>query len=215
MEHASIAAFARFALELLALGATPALILATQQAMGDETEHARLAFALATTYAGRQIGPGPLPIDGALGAVSPRATFATLLREGCIGETLAAVEAHEALTQTTDDAVRTALARIAADETRHAELSWRAARWLIETGDDTFRAWAKEEIARALAEHRAPTGTGANDGTPHSARHGLLSTVTRNALSQQTLRDLVVPCARALFEVEGEPRVDDRSFSRV
>ena len=39
MEHASIAAFARFALQLLAVGAPPDLILAGQRAMADETNH--------------------------------------------------------------------------------------------------------------------------------------------------------------------------------
>src|SRR5262249_8003152 len=50
MEHASIAAFARFTLQLLAVGAPPDLVMAAQRAMADETNHAQLAFALAAAY---------------------------------------------------------------------------------------------------------------------------------------------------------------------
>src|SRR5262249_48354359 len=106
MEHASVAAFARFALELLALGAPAWAIAETNAAMADETEHARMAFSLASTYAQKEIGPGPLAIEGALGEVSARAVFATLVREGCIGETIAATLARDALESATDVAVR-------------------------------------------------------------------------------------------------------------
>src|SRR5690606_26260413 len=41
MEHASVAAFARFTLQLLSLGAPAALIEASNQALIDETRHAR------------------------------------------------------------------------------------------------------------------------------------------------------------------------------
>jgi hypothetical protein len=64
MEHASVASFARFALQLVAVGAPPQLLVDTQQAIRDEIEHARLCFGLASAYAGRKLGPGPLGADG-------------------------------------------------------------------------------------------------------------------------------------------------------
>ena len=64
MEHASIAAFARFSLELLAFGAPPDLVEQAQAAMADETRHAKLCFALAGAYAERPIGPGALDMTG-------------------------------------------------------------------------------------------------------------------------------------------------------
>jgi hypothetical protein len=63
MEHASIAAFARLQLQLLALGAPPDLVQACNQALIDETAHTRLCFGLASAYAGRGIGPGPLDVS--------------------------------------------------------------------------------------------------------------------------------------------------------
>lgn len=52
-EHASIASFARFALELLALGAPPSLLEDVHAAMADELHHARLCFGLARRFGAR------------------------------------------------------------------------------------------------------------------------------------------------------------------
>jgi hypothetical protein len=60
MEHASVAAFARFVLQLLSIGAPASLVASATAALGDETEHARLCFGIASAYAGRSIGPGAL-----------------------------------------------------------------------------------------------------------------------------------------------------------
>jgi hypothetical protein len=205
MEHASIAAFARFALELLALGAPASLVERTHAAMADETAHARAAFALASAYAGRDVGPGPLAIDGALGAVSARSVFATLAREGCIGETLAAVEATEAAGIATDEGVRTVLTKIARDETAHAELAWRTAAWLAANGDDDFREWARAELARAIDEREhgrgffvsscEPSSAGAGARADETRSHGLLDIATKSALVHASLRDVVEPLA--------------------
>ncbi len=195
MEHASVAAFARFALELLALGAPPELLVATHDAMADETEHARLAFSLASAYGLREIGPGPLALDGAIGQVTPRRVFATLVREGCIGETLAAVLATEAHASATDPSVRASLSRIAEDETKHAGLAWWAAVWLLEAGDEAFARWAEAEVARAIAEHRVRGA--AEEGDDERLRaHGVLDGRTQQELDRAVLRDLVVPRAR-------------------
>jgi hypothetical protein len=151
MEHASVAAFARFTLQLLALGAPSALVAASSQAMADETEHARMAFALASAYEGRDVGPDALPIDGSLDGADLDSFVATLLREGCIGETSAAVEAREMLGVTRDPVVRDVLEKIARDETRHAELAWQTLAWLLSSG----RARASQvhrELESALSE---------------------------------------------------------------
>jgi hypothetical protein len=198
MEHASVAAFARFALELLALGAPPDLLVATYEAMADETEHARLAFSLASAYGLDEIGPGPLALDGAIEHVTPRRVFATLVREGCIGETLAAVLATEAHASATDPIVRASLSRIAQDETKHAGLAWRAARWLLDAGDEEFVRWAEGEMMSAIAEHPVAASTGPRDDGMLRA-HGVLDADTQQELVRATLGELVTPHASALF----------------
>lgn len=66
-------------------------------------------------------------------SMSDRSAMArALVREGCIGETLAAVDASARFAGATDPAVRAALARIVRDESSHAALAWRALRWMVE-----------------------------------------------------------------------------------
>ncbi len=212
MEHASVAAFARFSMELLALAAPPELLVATHDALADETEHARLAFALASAYGSREIGPGPLALDGAIARVTPRHVFATLVREGCLGETLAAVLATEAYAWATDSVVRASLSRIAEDETKHAGLAWRAAAWLLEAGDEAFARWAEAEVARAIAEHRAPAVADTGDDEMLRA-HGVLDGRTQRELDRAVRRDIVVPRARALFEGRSRSQVRRQEIS--
>jgi hypothetical protein len=146
-EHASVAAFARFSLELLAFGAPPALLSAAQQAMIDETAHARVCFTLASHYAGEGVGPGPLSLAGIGAAVSLADAVEAAVIEGCVGETLAALEAAEAAADAPEPALRAAFERIAADERRHAELAWAFVRWAVDIGGHEVR-----ERARAAFE---------------------------------------------------------------
>jgi hypothetical protein len=203
MEHASIAAFARFTLDLMSLGAPPSLVLASQQAIADETAHAQDAFALASAYAGRAVGPGALDLAGALERRSPLEIVHTTILEGCIGETVAAVEAAEGLAHATDGAVRKALARVQEDETRHAELAWRFLQWVLEEGPEHLRGATVHELARVVrceVEHggqpddASPEGDG--DAVPG---HGVLGAATRRELRRRVLRDVIAPCADALI----------------
>lgn len=139
MEHASIAAFARFNLQLLSLGAPPELVEACTAAMADETAHTRLCFAIASHYAGRPRGPSRLNIGGSLEAASLLEVAKLVIAEGCLGETVAAVEALEAAEAASDPALRDAYARIAADEQRHAELAFRFLRWALERDGNAVR----------------------------------------------------------------------------
>jgi len=132
LEHASIAAFARFQLQLLALGAPPDLVEGCTRALADETAHTKLCFELASAYAGRAVGPGPLDIEGSLTPTSLGDVVDLVIAEGCFGETGAALEALEAADGASDPVIVAAYAQIAADEQRHAELGFRFVRWAIQ-----------------------------------------------------------------------------------
>jgi hypothetical protein len=149
MEHASVAAFARFGLELLALGAPSDLLLECARAMTDEAIHAELCFGLATRYGKRAVGPGPLSMESALDDVTLESAVRNALLEGCIGETLAAAEAQAACEHASDPVVRVVLERIAADETRHAALAFRFVTWALGRGDASIA----EVVRRTLSEH--------------------------------------------------------------
>lgn len=196
-EHASIAAFDRFSLALLAVAAPPELLEGAHVAALDEIRHSRLAFALASTYAGAPIGPGPLDVDRALDEVGSLAQLAeATLIEGCIGETLAAIEAEWAAEAATEPAARAALQIISADEARHAELAWATVRWAsAEDPALTERLGAvfEEQLARAVAF--AETDCSSVDLTAF----GLLRPDRRMALRRAAARDILEPAARVAF----------------
>ncbi len=166
MEHASIAAFASFSLELLALGAPAELVGEATRAMSDEQRHAMRCFALASAYAEQALGPDALCIDGSLAAPTLESILETTLLEGCIGELVAAAEARESASLTRDHFVHRTLCEIADDESRHATLAWRFLSWAIERGGagllDRARRVASLELrcARGAAEQASlqPTG---------------------------------------------------------
>jgi hypothetical protein len=79
LEHASVASFARFVLELLALGAPAELVHFAQRALGDEIDHARRCFSLASRYAQEPLGPAALQVDGALAELGLAKPFRTKL----------------------------------------------------------------------------------------------------------------------------------------
>jgi hypothetical protein len=195
MEHASIAAFARFTLHLLALGAPPELVHDAQEAIGDETEHARLSFGLAGAFGGAPVGPGPLTIDGALDGFDLRDFVATLIREGCIGETVAAIEAREALDHVTDPAVRAVIETIARDELRHAALAWRALGWVVASGR-ADRDLVYGEVLRALREVGARAERASDDEALQA--FGVVSVVRREELRLMAISSVIGPCATAV-----------------
>jgi len=197
LEHASVAAFARFTLQLLSLGAPVELVEQSQRAALDEVRHAELTFALASRYAGRSMGPGPLPLTGALDASSVEAILRTTVREGCIGETRAALEASRAAETCEDPAVRSVLETIAADEARHAELAWRVVRFIVSAHPEMASVLA-EEFGSLARQERTLTEV---DGPVTDNRFGVLDARALRRCHREAHRDVIAPCARALLAI--------------
>jgi hypothetical protein len=196
MEHASIAAFARFTLQLLALGAPAELLEQVTMAIQDEQRHATTCFALASAFAGAPTGPGPLPISGCLSAVDLESVTVTTFLEGCIGEMIAAVEARELALAAVDPVVRQTLARIAEDESHHAFLAWCFLRWALAQGgnrlaDRVHAAW-QQETERAIAP---VSGVGLTSEREHAL--GLPSMAFRADVRRRVLEEIVKPALDA------------------
>lgn len=194
-EHASVSAFARFALHLMHLGAPPELLLETSVALADETRHAQACFGIARAM-GHAAGPGALSAAGALGEhLDTRAILTDLLLEGCLGETLAAAEAAEEARLCGDEHLRTVLTGISEDEARHAALSWRAAQWLLAQHPE-LRGHAARVLATPFppAADRTP---GVSDAVAH--RFGVLGATARDRLARQVERTVLQPAAAALL----------------
>lgn len=198
IEHASVAAFARFALELMAVGAPAELVDAAHAAARDEVRHARLAFALAEAYAGEPVAPGAFPFGGSMPVGTDLAVLAAATaREGCVGETVVALLAAEALARAEDPAVREVLAVVASDEARHAELAWRAVRWMVEVGGEPVRAAVAAVFADVAANGVQPPEV--TFGAPERvlAAHGRIRPGEMRAMVARALAEVVEPCGRA------------------
>jgi hypothetical protein len=160
LEHASVASFSRFSLELLSLGAPPELLSESHRAALDEIEHARLCFAVVEYVSGEAIGPGALELRDLALSGDLADVAVTAVREGCVGETLAALVAREQLARTRDSMIRATLDKIAEDESRHAELAWRFVAWACAAGDDRVRRAVRtafdEELRMSRFDRAAP-----------------------------------------------------------
>lgn len=199
IEHASVAAFAKFALELLAVGAPAELVDAAHVAARDEVRHARLAFALAEAYAGEAVAPGPFPFGGSVPVGTDLAALAAATaREGCVGETVVALLAAEALRDAEDPAVREVLAVVAADEARHAEIAWRAVRWMVEAGGEPVRAAVAAVFEDVAARGVAPPEVTFGASEDVLARHGRIRPEAVRAMVARAIEEVVLPVGRAV-----------------
>jgi len=195
-EHASVASFSKLALELLAFGAPADLVRAAHEAALDEVRHAELGFALASAYAGEAVSPGPLPeaLRPDLARDLP-SLAAAAVREGCVGETLAALVASAQFDVSTDAAVRSVLDGVRADEGRHAELAWRLVAWALRSGGDDVRA----AVARAFDEASAELLVAEARDTWNHHAHGRLSEVEALDVRKRGLELVVKPAMSALL----------------
>ncbi len=139
-EHASVAAFARLAIDLVALGAPPRLIRAAYADALDEMRHTELCFELARLLDGRALGPAAFPAISALPARrAPRPIALARLAvdsliDGALNEGVSARVIAQ-LSRTTDHPqVQPVLAAIARDEARHAAHAFEVLRWCVLEG---------------------------------------------------------------------------------
>jgi hypothetical protein len=125
LEGASIDAFEILATELGAHRAPTPLIQAARTAAADERRHADTIGRLAASR-------GAVP-PAVLVNRSPIRDIESIAREnaveGCVRETYAAMLACRQARAAADPAIRSAMACIAGDETRHAALAWAIDRW--------------------------------------------------------------------------------------
>ena len=198
-EHASIASFGRFAFELLAVGAPPELIDAAHAAARDEIRHAESCLSLARRY-GESRGPGRFPVDGGIEVSSDLADIAARAAfEGCVGETVAAVQAQEQLSRAADPEVIEVLAAIAREEAAHAELAWRTVAWAIDRGGKPVRDAVAGAIAAAARAALRDVEHAHTEGHPALEAHGRLSAPAIREARRRAVEEVVMPCAERLL----------------
>jgi hypothetical protein len=192
MEHASVAAFARFTLELLAFGAPSELVEDSQRAGLDEVRHARACYTLAARFEGVARGPGALDLTGAEPAPSLRECTRRTFSEGCIGETEAALCAQRALDVTSDPRIRELLAQIVEDETRHAELAWRFVAWALQRDPSIASAVYEAQHEALQRVSGEPVEHESRDVVSALHAAGRLTQTERALAAQRAVLDVVV-----------------------
>lgn len=175
LEHASVAAFGRLALDLLALGAPPSLLVRTHQAALEEVEHARLAFSLASAYLSAPVTAGCFPEAASIPAESldaraERVMFECLV-DGDAGEGAAALAAEKALEGAGDPVVGSVLSTIARDEASHAALARDLVSWLRSAPEfPTAARRGAQRAARSLHAVTASLRIGSSSAAPLPGR---------------------------------------------
>ncbi|AKV00742.1 hypothetical protein AKJ09_07405 [Labilithrix luteola] len=142
-EHASVPAFGRVARHLVALGAPSDLVRRAHLSCLQEIDHAERCFALASAYAGEDLGVQPMPAlyggDDALPRDRTKALVQVAteaLVDGALLEDFNAELARTALDDVRDPACREALVRIVEDESEHAALAWDILAYCVAEGGE-------------------------------------------------------------------------------
>ena len=203
-EHASVASFSRFTLELLALAAPASLVERSLHATAEELEHARLFFTLASHHGGAPLGPGPLDLTDILTAIDLTDAALRAAAEGCIAETISAWQAAAVARLVHDPALAARLALLAEQELRHCELAWAFVRWALDRRPALRPAL---QAVFADAARHIPRGPALPDHLdPDLLRaHGLLPRSDRRRLAAEALTQLITPVARTLLAAPAEP----------
>jgi hypothetical protein len=139
-EHASVAAFARLTLDLVALGAPPALVAGAQRDALDEIRHAELCFALARAIDGKNESPSSFPEASRARRLSRIRNVALAelavdsLVDGALHEGVSARIVAKLARRTADPSIRAILKQIAADEGRHSAHGWDVVKFCLAEG---------------------------------------------------------------------------------
>ncbi len=200
--HASTLSFTRFTLQLLSQGAPPDLISAAQQAIADGLRHARLGFGMAGAYAATPVGPGALDVAGALDDLSPSGIARIVIHEGCIGGTIAALEATSSHEHATEPAAREVFRQITNDNVRNAELSWRFLRWIRERGavdEDMLIGEFIDSCNRSRAAERTASRTQTTPLEKRLLAHGKLPAGLRSELFARAWDEAIMPTLRTFL----------------
>lgn len=191
LEHASAAAFARHAQELTAVNAPKELICGALDAQKDELLHTELALELVRAFGGQgrlgaELTPLRAPREGLFEVILGVAT------EGCIAETLSAIEcaiALEEIDERNHAGVRERLTQITEDEARHAAHAWRTLAW----GLAQLSQEETQQILRVLCD------TPCEVAAPQPEGIGVLGGLSAQRARRWGIEHVIEPMLRTLF----------------
>lgn len=201
-EHASVAAFARLTLDLMALGAPPELVSDANRDALDEIRHAELCFGLARAIDGRVASPGAFPEAANARTLSRSRVLALAelavdsLVDGALHEGVSARIIAKLARRCEAPAIQAILKEIAADEGRHARHGWDVVRWCLTEGGEPV-ARALEGALRGLPDTMSsPIPEAARDGSWE--RWGIMGEELEREEHEATRADLERRVAQAI-----------------
>jgi hypothetical protein len=195
-ELASVPSFLRLADELNAVGAPAELRRAALAAADDERHHAAAAFAIASRWAKSPFAVAPLDAQPRFDRSSASALTQLAIeawQDGCFGEGTAAACARRGLARVRDEQAAAVLARIAPDEERHADLSWRIVEWCWNAGGGAVR----DAIAQ-VARTSAPAQTYPQEDADWLSWNGRLAAAERSSTRAQIEEQMKARLSRLL-----------------
>ena len=163
-EHASVAAFAQLTLDLMSLGAPPALLVSTQRDALDEVHHAELCFSLAKSLDGKSQGPAPFREAKHTRALLPGRSLALAqvgvdaLLEGALLEGYSARLISKVSARCLDAGIAGVLNELGADEGRHSRHGWDVVDWCVSEGGEPV-VIALQGAVRALPTKSKPSAS--------------------------------------------------------
>jgi hypothetical protein len=169
-EHASVAAFARLTLDLMALGAPPRLLHDTQKDADDEIRHTELCFALARGLDGRAESPAAFPQAARARTLSRWRTIALAqlavdsLIDGALHEGVSARVIAQLAQRCEVPEVRAVLRQLAADEGRHSAHGWDVVEWCLAEGGWVVASALRGALRTIPRTLRTPVPDGAREG---------------------------------------------------
>ena len=202
-EHASVASFARFMMDLMSLGAPRSLVEATTKAIDDEIRHANACFSIGSVYAGYPLGPDEVDVRGAMEHAGDEVEILrAAILEGCIGETIAATQAAWSAPRVRHTAIREALEAISDEEGDHALLAWQFVDWMLETRPHLVDL-ARQTFIEAFEPATSPFAQGLSEREREALAHGRVSPALEDRIRRHAFHHTVIPCAQALLEKRG------------
>ena len=211
-EHASVASFARNTLQLLTLGSPSELLIASQQAGIDEINHAKISYDIASAYTGLNLAPGPLDVQKSLKKLDLMNVIRSIIHEGCVGETLAAVVARVRGHGADDPYIKKSLLQITEEETNHAQLAWDTIEWVVSKNpvlrsfaenvldDELERQEMKKPAISLLVEELACVYPNEDMSLQ---KHGFLTQENAEKVRKVGIRDIILPAHRNGLENVG------------
>eukprot|EP01124_Arcella_intermedia_P013163 TRINITY_DN19579_c0_g1_i1.p1 TRINITY_DN19579_c0_g1~~TRINITY_DN19579_c0_g1_i1.p1 ORF type:complete len:297 (+),score=59.68 TRINITY_DN19579_c0_g1_i1:126-893(+) len=135
-EHASIASFALFSQKLMAIGAPTHMVSRALQCAQEEIGHAKMCFELSAAYKGEEVKGVDqnfnISYDTQTVKVSndTKKVFQDTVLEGCLMETLSALDAARKAGQQGDPVLGAVWRRIAVEEGGHSGFAWNVVQWI-------------------------------------------------------------------------------------